>query len=141
MSVKHVHIKLQISQVSRDKNTLWVGVMSFCYAGTWKSCLMISRWMENIAKKHDFDVTFTNISDDYMVLSVAGPKSRHVMDKLTDTPVTEEAWPFMTQQDVELAGVQVHAFRLSYTGGFIVQFEWRYSLVQHCSRLDVPVLT
>lgn len=74
--------------------------------------------MENIAKKNDYDVSFKLISDDYMVLSVAGPKSRDVMSKLTDQDVTEAEWPFMTQKDVKLAGVDVHAFRLSYTGGF-----------------------
>lgn len=74
------------------------------------------RWMEAVAKKQGYDVTFNNVSDDYAVVSVAGPKSRDVMDKLTDTDVSGEAWQFMTQQDVEVAGVQAHGFRLSYTG-------------------------
>ena len=72
--------------------------------------------MENIAKQKNFDVSIKMISDDYMVLSVAGPKSRDVMSKLTDTDVSEAEWPFMTQRDVTLAGVDVYAFRLSYTG-------------------------
>lgn len=69
-----------------------------------------------VAKEQNYNVKFEMISDEYMVVSIAGPKSREVMAKLTDADVSGESWPFMVQKTIELAGVTAHAFRLSYTG-------------------------
>ena len=74
--------------------------------------------MESIANRKGFNVSFENISDDYAVLSIAGPRARDVMSKLTDVDVSAAAWPFMHQKHVVLAGVPTQAFRLSYTGGY-----------------------
>ncbi len=72
--------------------------------------------MEEHARRWGHDVTLTNTTDDTAVLGVAGPKSRDLLSKLTSTDLSNKAFPFMTSQKLTLAGVDIMALRISYTG-------------------------
>lgn len=61
-------------------------------------------------------MTISNITDDYGTLGIAGPFSRHVLSKLTDTDMSHEKFKFLTVKDIEIEGIPVKALRLSYTG-------------------------
>lgn len=65
-------------------------------------------------------MTISNITDDYGTLGIAGPFSRHVLSKLTDTDMSHEKFKFLTVKDMEIAGISVKALRLSYTGKTII---------------------
>lgn len=53
---------------------------------------------------------------DFAVLSVQGPNSRTLLQRLTDTDLSNQAFPYYTlKNDVLAAGVPVVIFRLGYT--------------------------
>jgi dimethylglycine dehydrogenase len=48
--------------------------------------------------------------------NVAGPKSREILQRLTNTSLANEDFPFMRSAKIELAGVELLALRVSFTG-------------------------
>ncbi len=52
----------------------------------------------------------------YCGFNVAGPKSRDLLQRLTNTSLANANFPFMRSAMIELAGVQVLALRVSFTG-------------------------
>jgi dimethylglycine dehydrogenase len=65
------------------------------------------------------DVTISNVTDEIGTLGIAGPHSREVLCKLTDTDMSHEKFKFLTVKDIEIAGIPVKAMRLSYTGALL----------------------
>ena len=61
-------------------------------------------------------VTVTNITDDWGVLVVAGPKSRDLLAKLTDADLSNGAFRWLTGKEIEVAGVHLRALRVNYVG-------------------------
>ena len=45
-----------------------------------------------------------------------GPFSRGLLSKITDTDVSNESFPFMTSQRIEIGSVSVRATRITYVG-------------------------
>ena len=76
---------------------------------------MLSRWLNDNARSYK-DVTITNVTDEIATLGIAGPRSREVLSKLTDTDMSHGKFKFLTVKDIEIAGIPVKALRLSYTG-------------------------
>ncbi|WP_424833222.1 sarcosine oxidase subunit alpha family protein [Ruegeria sp.] len=64
----------------------------------------------------DLDVSFTSVTEQWAQFAVAGPKSRALLNKLLDTPIDEESWPFMACGTVSVLGVQARLFRISFSG-------------------------
>lgn len=62
------------------------------------------------------DVTITNVTDDYGMLVVAGPKSRTVLAPLTDADLTNASFRWLSGQEITIAGVPVRALRVNYVG-------------------------
>ncbi|MEM9126004.1 MAG: FAD-dependent oxidoreductase [Pseudomonadota bacterium] len=62
------------------------------------------------------DVTLTRGYDHDAALMVMGPKSRAVLAALTDADLSASAAPWLSAQEIELAGVAVTALRVSYVG-------------------------
>ena len=60
--------------------------------------------------------TVANITDDYGVLVFTGPKARDVLAGLTDADLNNAAFPWLTAQTITVAGVDLHALRVSYAG-------------------------
>ena len=56
------------------------------------------------------------ITDNYSVLNLCGPRSRKILEKITESDVSNASFPYLTFQDLELDGFSVKAARLSYTG-------------------------
>lgn len=50
------------------------------------------------------------------VLVVTGPRSRALLARCTDTPMDNEAFPWLTAQKIVVAGVEVRALRVGFTG-------------------------
>ncbi|HEY9039814.1 MAG TPA: FAD-dependent oxidoreductase [Roseovarius sp.] len=66
--------------------------------------------------------------------NVAGPKSREVLQGLTNTSLATADFPFMRSQRIEIAGVECLALRVSFTG----DLGWEL----HCAAGDqVPLYT
>ena len=62
------------------------------------------------------DVTVTNITDDWGVIVVAGPRSRDVLAGLTKTDLSNDSFRWLTGREIEVAGVAVRALRVNYVG-------------------------
>ncbi|MEO9780196.1 MAG: FAD-dependent oxidoreductase [Sedimentitalea sp.] len=60
--------------------------------------------------------------------NVAGPESRALLQRLTNTSLATEDFPFMRSQRVEIAGVDCLALRVSFTG----DLGWEL----HCAEAD-----
>ena len=76
---------------------------------------MICSWIENKLAERRLDVTVKNVTDSISVLGVAGPKSRDLLQSLTDTNLSED-FDFLQCKKLNIADVTVTAVRISYTG-------------------------
>lgn len=78
------------------------------------------------AEWHDLDllneadppdgVTITNLTDSHNAIMVAGPRSREVLAAVTDHPLDNRLFPWLSARHINVAGVDVHALRISFTG-------------------------
>jgi dimethylglycine dehydrogenase len=59
---------------------------------------------------------FESLTNDWCGFNVAGPKSRDLIQHLTNTSLDTADWPFMRSGWIEIAGVTVMALRVSFTG-------------------------
>ncbi len=62
------------------------------------------------------DVTITNVSNMFGVLSLAGPESRPLLETLTDAPIDSDAFPWLSVRQIEVASAPLRALRVSFTG-------------------------
>ena len=63
------------------------------------------------------DVTVRNVTDDYGVLVITGPRSRDVLAGLTDAGLTnDDGFTWMSAREISVAGIDVRALRVSYVG-------------------------
>jgi dimethylglycine dehydrogenase len=68
------------------------------------------------AQREDEDVVIRDITMDYSVLIVAGPRSRDLLAKLTDQDLTNASFRWLNGKEIEVAGVPVRALRVNYVG-------------------------
>ncbi|MBT8207894.1 MAG: FAD-dependent oxidoreductase [Acidimicrobiia bacterium] len=64
----------------------------------------------------DEHVTVTDVTDDFGILAVTGPRSRELLSDLTDADLTNDSFRWLTAQEIEVAGVPCIALRVSYVG-------------------------
>ena len=62
------------------------------------------------------NVTVENVTEKRGVLVVAGPKSRDLLKVLTQANLSNEAFRWLTAQEIDVAGVPVRAMRVNYVG-------------------------
>ncbi|XP_068608596.1 dimethylglycine dehydrogenase, mitochondrial [Brachionichthys hirsutus] len=74
------------------------------------------RWIETEAADGGYDVDISNVTEEMGVLGIAGPKSRQVLQKLTDEDLSDAGFKFLRCKTIKLAGIPVRAIRISYTG-------------------------
>ncbi|MGC1522371.1 MAG: FAD-dependent oxidoreductase [Steroidobacteraceae bacterium] len=61
-------------------------------------------------------VRIENVTEDRGVLIVSGPRSRELLQPLTDTDLGNEAFPWLRAREIRIAGVPLRALRVSYVG-------------------------
>jgi dimethylglycine dehydrogenase len=61
-------------------------------------------------------VTVTDVTADYTVLILAGPRSRDLLAGLTAADLGNEAFPWLTAREIEVAGIGAIAMRVNYVG-------------------------
>ncbi len=62
------------------------------------------------------EVRIQDLSDDVGILCLAGPKARQVLGACTSDDVSNEAFRWLRCKTLAIAGIPVHALRLSFTG-------------------------
>ncbi|MGB5869160.1 MAG: FAD-dependent oxidoreductase [Albidovulum sp.] len=60
--------------------------------------------------------TFESLTGAMCGFNVAGPKSRELLQRLTNASLATPDFPFMRSQRIQIAGVEVIAIRVSFTG-------------------------
>ncbi|MGE3148363.1 MAG: FAD-dependent oxidoreductase [Pseudorhodoplanes sp.] len=70
-------------------------------------------------RKHapeDAQVTIADITTAHAMFSVMGPKSRALLQRLSDADLSNAAFPFATSREIDLGFALVRATRLTYVG-------------------------
>jgi 4-methylaminobutanoate oxidase (formaldehyde-forming) len=62
------------------------------------------------------DVAISDVTSARATLAVMGPKSRELLTQLTDTDLSNEAFPFFTAQPIRIASAPALAIRASFVG-------------------------
>jgi len=62
------------------------------------------------------EVSIENVTDHRGALVLAGPRSREILAKLTDADLSNEGFPWLTSQEIEINGAPVRALRVNYVG-------------------------
>jgi dimethylglycine dehydrogenase len=76
--------------------------------------------------------TFRSMTQAMCGFNVAGPKSREMLSRLTNSDLSNAAFPFMRSRRITVAGVEVAAIRVSFTG----DLGWEL----HCAQEDQTAL-
>ena len=71
-------------------------------------------WQELLPKDGSVDVR--PLTTELTGLSIAGPQSRSLLQKLTDEDISNGALPFMTFREMDLGPVPAKIGRLTFTG-------------------------
>lgn len=67
-------------------------------------------------QRADEDAQITALSAGWSALSLNGPRSRDVLRVCTDAPLDNARFRWLSAQEIEIAGHNVWAFRMSYAG-------------------------
>jgi len=62
------------------------------------------------------DATVTDVTSGWATLHLAGPSSRELLARLTDDDLSNDAWPFLSAKEIDVARARAWAFRVSFTG-------------------------
>ncbi len=68
-------------------------------------------------KRHtpaDAHLFVTDVTSGYAIINIQGPKSRQLLSGLTNVDLSNEAFPYLTMQEIDLGYALVKAFRVSY---------------------------
>ncbi len=66
--------------------------------------------------RQDERVQIDNVTEDRGVLVLSGPKSRELLQSLTDANLGNDDFPWLTGREIRLLGGDVRALRVSYVG-------------------------
>lgn len=64
----------------------------------------------------DGSVQFYPVTTQWGVLVLAGPRARDVLQKLTDTDLSNKAFPWLTGKQINVGPAQAHALRVNFVG-------------------------
>lgn len=68
------------------------------------------------ARPRDGSVDLQKITSQWGVLVLAGPRSRDVLQKLTDTDLSTKAFPWLSGQHISVGAASARALRVNYVG-------------------------
>jgi len=74
----------------------------------------VTNWLNKVAEENNICATAENVSDDYVILAIQGPKSRETLQKLTDTDL--KTIGFFACQYIDIAGINCIISHTGYTG-------------------------
>ncbi len=70
-------------------------------------------WMNRHAEGHMF---VTDVTSGYAQLNVQGPRSRELLQSLTQSNLSNEAFPFRTAREIDIGYARVMCVRITYLG-------------------------
>ncbi len=105
--------------VMDDGVTAKLGDDHFYMTTTTGGAAHVLAWMEQWRQTEwpQMKVYFTSVTDQWAVISIAGPKARAVVSKVApQLDLSNESFPFMTFKDAWAADVRARIFRVSFSG-------------------------
>jgi sarcosine dehydrogenase len=66
--------------------------------------------------REGLDAALADVTSDYAVLSLMGPKSREILARVTDVDVSNAAFPFGNVREITIDRTPVRALRITYVG-------------------------
>jgi heterotetrameric sarcosine oxidase alpha subunit len=78
----------------------------------------VMRHLDFVRQAHvpDWDVQLISVTEAWAQLAVTGPRARELVNKVLDTPVSAETYPFMACGAVQIGGTDARLFRISFSG-------------------------
>jgi 4-methylaminobutanoate oxidase (formaldehyde-forming) len=73
-----------------------------------------SNWVRRHLPKNT--IALTDVTSGWAVLNLCGPRSREVLQSVSDDDLTNAAFPFLAVRDIEAGPVPVRAVRVGYVG-------------------------
>jgi heterotetrameric sarcosine oxidase gamma subunit len=64
----------------------------------------------------DAHVFVTDVTSGYNIINVQGPKSRQLLSNLTSADMSNQAFPYLTAQEIDMGYALVQALRITYVG-------------------------
>ncbi len=82
---------------------------------------VVTKWLKDKAKEHNMDVKINDVSKDFVILAIQGPRAKETLQKLTLTDLS--TIKFFGCQYIDIAGVNCVISYTGYTGeqGFELQ--------------------
>ncbi|WP_458791026.1 sarcosine oxidase subunit alpha family protein [Yoonia sp. MH D7] len=79
---------------------------------------LVMRHLEYVLQvlRPDLDAHVMSVTEQWAQFSVAGPKSRDVINAIVDLPVDNDSIPYMGCGDVTIGGTKARLFRISFSG-------------------------
>lgn len=75
----------------------------------------LERWRQT--EWPELQVYMTSVTDHWATLSLAGPNSRRLLEKLSEEcDLSNAGFPFMSFKDMNVAGIAARVFRISFSG-------------------------
>jgi len=75
----------------------------------------VVRWLERHIPP-GAHVFVTDVTSGYNIISIQGPKSRQLISGLTNVDMSNEVFPYLTMQEIDLGYALVKALRITYVG-------------------------
>ena len=73
-------------------------------------------WLRLQIRASDDMVELRETTDELSVIGIWGPNARDLMERVTDTDVSESGFPFMTVREIDIRGRTALAQRVTYVG-------------------------
>ena len=73
-------------------------------------------WLRRQARRRAADVRVDDVTGQLVTYALWGPRSRDVLREVTGADLSNEAFPFMTGQEISVADVPLRALRVTFTG-------------------------
>jgi sarcosine oxidase subunit alpha len=88
----------------------------------------IEEWLQT--EWPDLEVYATSVTEQWAVASLNGPDASKLLGELTDIPLDDESFPFMSMRQASVAGIPARIFRISFTGelSYEINVPARYGL-------------
>jgi 4-methylaminobutanoate oxidase (formaldehyde-forming) len=101
-----VECDLTVARVDEDRYYIVTGTGFASHDFHW----MRTRMQPGLAAE------LSDVTDDYSVISVFGPRSRELLSSITDDDLGNDAFPFASVREIRIAGAPVTALRITYVG-------------------------
>ena len=115
-----------------DGVTTCLGENHYHMTTTTGGAARVMGWLEEWLQTEwpEMEVYCTSVTEQWAVATITGPRARDLLAALTDQPLDDDSFPFMSMQEFSVGGIPARVFRISFTGdvAFEINVKARYGL-------------